>query len=522
MSFIRQQSIFYSLLLPAIFFASCNSFEKNQSHQSVSNSSIAKGKELANTYCQSCHLLPDPSLVDSKSWETGVLPNMGPRLGIFSYGTKYYPSSKNDLNLSRNFYPSSPLMSKEEWRNIIDYYTSLSPDSLAEPGRQSPVKINEELFKIETPEFKPIIPATCFVRIDSSSSFRRLIISDAITRNLYRYDNRLTLIDSFKNTSPVVDIEMHQRDFIACTIGDMNPNNAKYGSAVLISKDEQGRMKLDSSFKLKELARPVQVSSADFNADGKMDQLVCEYGHVTGALSWMESLGNNKYDRHVIREVPGAIKAYIRDVNKDGLPDIWVLFAQGDESIILFTNKGQGKFEEERLLRFPSVYGSSYFELADFNKDGYPDIVYTCGDNADYSTVLKPYHGIYIYMNDGKNHFKQEYFYPMHGCFKAMARDFDEDGDLDISAISFFADYAHHPEETFLYLKNNNVFNFQAFSIPGTGKGRWLTMDAGDIDGDGKTDLVLGNFSIAPASIKSADNWKEGPPFIVLKNIIEK
>jgi hypothetical protein len=47
-------------------------------------------------------------------------------------------------------------------------------------------------------------------------------------------------------------------------------------------------------------------------------------------------------------------------------------------------------------------------------------------------------------------------------------------------------------------------------------------MDAADVDGDGKTDLVLGNFSIAPASIKAAANWKEGPPFIILKNIMKK
>ena len=217
----------------------------------------------------------------------------------------------------------------------------------------------------------------------------------------------------------------------------MNPNNGKYGSAGRISIDEKGKMQADSSLKFDKLARPVQITSADFNKDGKTDYLVCEFGNLTGALSWMENIGDNKYERHVLRGAPGSIKAYIRDVNHDGLPDIWVLFAQGEEGIFLFTNKGHGKFEQEEVLRFQPIFGSSYFELADFNKDGYPDIVYTCGDNADYSPVLKPYHGVYIFMNDGSNHFKQQYFFPMYGCFKAIARDFDGDGDLDIAAISF-------------------------------------------------------------------------------------
>ncbi len=135
-------------------------------------------------------------------------------------------------------------------------------------------------------------------------------------------------------------------------------------------------------------------------------------------------------------------------------------FAQGDESIIRYTNKGKGNFNKEVLLRFPPSYGSSYFELDDFNKDSYPDILYTCGDNADYSPVLKPYHGVYIFMNDGKNHFEQKFFFPINGCYKAMAKDFDGDGDLDIAGISFFADYKHQPEEGFVCLENTGSLGF--------------------------------------------------------------
>src|ERR1700704_4378952 len=103
---------------------SCNGFTKNQSHKDVPDENIEKGKILAAAHCQSCHMLPDPLLLDSKNWENGVLPVMGPRLGIFDHGFKAYPSSRNDVNLDKNFYPSQPALSYQDWQYIIDYYTS--------------------------------------------------------------------------------------------------------------------------------------------------------------------------------------------------------------------------------------------------------------------------------------------------------------------------------------------------------------------------------------------------------------
>jgi len=132
---------------------------------------------------------------------------------------------------------------------------------------------------------------------------------------------------------------------------------------------------------------------------------------MTGSLSWYENKGNRSWQRHVLRALPGAIKVYIRDENHDGLPDIWALFAQGEEGIFLYTNKGNGQFDEEQVLRFPPSYGSTSFQLVDMNKDGFEDILYTCGDNGDYSPVLKPYHGVYVFLNDGHNHFKQNFFF---------------------------------------------------------------------------------------------------------------
>ena len=345
-----------------------------------------------------------------------------------------------------------------------------------------------------------------------------LIISDVFKRNIYFLNKRFEIADSVKCSGPTVDIDFSNNRMLACNIGVLNPNNGKYGKGQFISINSLGKMAEDTTALLEKLRRPVQIVSADLNNDGKEDYIVCEFGNLIGALSWMENLGNNKFTRHVLRAAPGAIKAYVNDYNHDGAPDLWVLFAQGEEGIFLFTNKGHGNFDTKEVLRFPSVYGSSYFELDDFNHDGHPDIVYTCGDNADYSPVLKPYHGVYIFLNDGSNNFQQKYFFPIDGCYKAIARDYDGDGDLDIAAISFFADYEHQPQESFVYLENNGNFDFQPYSFPDASQGRWLTMDAGDIDGDGRIDLVVGNFSLGSNPGKPNMNWAKGPPFIVLKN----
>ncbi len=510
----------YGLLIVLIAGSqlSCSHYKKNASHRNVTDASIKEGENLAKQYCQSCHLLPDPYLANSDSWSKGILPNMGPRLGIFHYGWENYPSYANDPNMPAGFYPSNPLLSSKQWQNIIDYYTALAPDSLASAHRMLNIEMKEDLFNVKSLSYAGITPSTCYVKIDTSNQPGSLLVADIFSRQVRRYDQDLHLIDSVKVPSPVVDIFIKDDEWVTTHIGELNPTNGRYGCLRKYIKDLHGLMKQDRSFHIDSLQRPVQSIQADLNGDGLEDYLICEFGHITGSLSWYENKGNQTFVRHVLRPVPGAIKAYLCDYNRDGLPDILVLFAQGDEGIFLFTNLGKGRFEQKELIRFPPSFGSSYFELDDFNGDGFPDILYTCGDNADFSPVLKPYHGLYIFINDGNYHFKQQYFFPMNGCYKAIARDFDGDGKIDIAAIAFFADFDRQPQEGFVFLKNLGGMQFQPFSLKEAESGRWLTMDAGKLKANGKTDLILGNFSIAPSIKKPKTDWKKAAPFLVLEN----
>lgn len=501
-----------------VIVSACDGIKKNSTHQNVSNKSIELGESLFRQYCANCHQLPLPSLLDANTWEQGVLPAMGPHLGIFSYGFKRYPSYRSDKFLTPNYYPAKPVISNQQWQHIIDYYTALSPDTLSIPPRTK-IKINNgSTFQVEEPGFTYQSPAISLTKFDTTVIPNQLYLFDLATQKTLTISAGGLLKDSLYSNAAFVDFDFTTSRVIGCNVGVINPNNGKYGEGMLLNK-AKGRLTVNTRPILQQLARPVQIISSDLNGDKQTDYLVCEFGHLIGALSWMENKGDEQFVRHTILDKPGAIKAYVTDVNADGMPDIYALFSQGDEGIYLFINKGRGLFEPRRLLTFPPAYGSSYFELTDFNKDGFADIVYTCGDNADYSMILKAYHGVYLYLNDGQNNFKQQYFYPINGCYKAVARDYDNDGDVDLATIAFFADYEKKPGEGFVYLENKGNYNFEPSTFEACKKGRWLTMDVGDMNGDGKPEIVLGNFSIRPSVISPKIDWKQGPVFLVLKNI---
>jgi hypothetical protein len=238
-------------------------------------------------------------------------------------------------------------------------------------------------------------------------------------------------------------------------------------------------------------------------------------------LYYIKQKNSAQYEEKVLRPLPGAIKVCIDDYNKDGLPDIIALFSQAEEGIFLFLNKGNGTFETKELLRFSPLNGSTYFELRDLDGDGLKDILYTCGDNLDYTAdVLKNYHGVYVFLNKGNYRYEQRYFFPIHGCYKALARDFDNDGDPDIAAISYFPDARNQLQESFVYLENEGGFRFSPSSIRNYNSGNWISMDAADIDGDGDEDIVLGSMllTIVPYHHVIAPGKKDKPSFLLMVN----
>lgn len=444
------------------------------------------GKQLAQKYCQTCHLFPEPTLLDQKTWSNSVLPNMGLRLGLKVGKDPYTDLSEEEAKSLRSLhiYPEQPLISMEVWQKIVNYYAEEAPPTPLPQSKSLTISKQLPLFTATELKLhdKPI-PQTTLIKYNPTTAL--LYVGDA-QNELYVVDSSLQLKHIWALDSPPSDIDFPKNaPPRLLTLGSFEPSNLKTGRLIALDT-------LISPANLDSLPRPVQFATADLNADGSEDMVICGFGNHSGKLFWYDNAQQHQKE-NILYPFAGARKVEIRDLNNDQKPDIVALTAQAYEGVRIFYNLGKNQFKEKIVLQFPPSFGVSYFELADFNKDGFQDILLTNGDNWDYSAIPKNYHGIRIYLNDGRDNFKEAWFYPYYGTSKAVARDFDGDGDLDIAAISFYANL-DQPEQGFLYFSNQGNLKFEAFSTPEAATGKWLTMEVADYDHDGDSDIVLGSY----------------------------
>jgi hypothetical protein len=447
------------------------------------------GERLARTHCATCHAFPEPHLLDKQTWQRGVLPQMAERLGV---GTK---SLFDEAQRGPQASASQTSLSESDWAKIVAYYRDRAPDTL--PRQALPAQPALDPNSFSAGPLVPRMQSSGIITLLQADSAHELVwVGEAGTNTLRAIDWQRRTRSSLTLASPPTGLVVDVQRVLVLESGALEPNDQPHGSLVQYELGTDDSLRLGKVL-VDSLLRPVFVRPFDFDGDHVDEFVICEFGNNRGRLALYRYDGA-KYERRVLESTPGAIRVEIRDMTGDGAPDIVALFAQADERIVLFENDGRGNFSGRHriLARFPPVYGSMYFAMHDFNRDGRPDIIYVNGDNFDYSRVPKPYHGIRILENDGKNNFRERYFFPMYGAAQAAVADFDHDGDLDIVATSNFADPAHS-ERGIMFLENAGAYVFRPSAFSAASKNQWNVMATADVNKDGWLDVIVGAMNLS-------------------------
>ena len=476
-----------------------------------------RGSALAQQYCAGCHLFPEPDTLPKVAWTNIIQPAMAKWLGLEKPDYDKMPGG--ELVRSVALFPTTPLLTSNDASAIWSYYAQAAPDVLRPAAPHPAPRIGLKQFRPR--KINPASGAPMISLVKIAPVRKQLFAGDAFAGMFYTLDPAGGVLNRTRLGSAPVHLTATPSRSYLTLIGRLFPSDLAEGSVVSLSARPgvpQPRPVLEK------LHRPVQTIPVDLNQDGREDLVVVSFGHQLGHFSWFENRGDGQFDERVLLDRPGAVHAEVLDANGDGRPDFFVMMAQAREGIYLLLNEGRGRFALTPLVEQQPTWGFAGFDLGDFNRDGKIDILAVNGDNGDFGLPPKPYHGLRIYLSDGTNRFQDAFFYPMPGAYRAVARDFDGDGDLDVAAIAFYPDFSAATPESFVYLENIGApssrsaraatkspraepelgappaLQFLPHTLAESADGRWMTLDAGDLDGDGDIDLALGSFVRGPTT----------------------
>lgn len=475
---------------------------------------VLRGSQLARTYCATCHLFPEPDALDRNTWFQQVLPRMKYRLG---FSTPELEQSANIRILRENRrIPTIPAITEAQWLDLSAYYLANAPEQSLPPPASSPIGVGVPGFRTVVLPVASTRPSVTAVKILATGG---VLMADAANRSVVTVGRDGQASATLAVSNSISAFRQYSDGILSAGLGSFLPSDERLGSVFWITNASGWHRGAEV---LSGLPRTTDANRADLNADGLVDYVVSCFGNNVGRLSWWESRSDGSLSEHELFPLPGTLRTEIGDFNGDGHPDIAALVAQETEALFLFLGNGHGAFERTTVYQRPPYWGHSYFEVADFNRDGRQDFLVANGDNGEFSSPSKRYHGVRIYLAQPGGRWTESFFFPLYGAYRAVARDFDGDGDLDVAAISYFTDYQRMPRGSFVLLRNDGAGQFQASTFAESATGRWLAMDAGDFDGDGDEDLLLGSYIQGPTPVPTflMETWQSARrPLLLLENL---
>jgi hypothetical protein len=469
-------------------------------------SSAAADEETARTVCVTCHRLPPPDVLPRGAWNDEIQ-----RMARIRENREVPPGQA-----------APPIELAPDMQAALRFYEAHAPEALAAPDAWPAVAPRPAFERRPlTPPGAPPAPGISNVELlDVDGDARpELIVCDmrhgmVWLARPYHAMGGLSLVARLAHPDHAAAVDLNRdgtRDLLIADLGEFLPGDHDKGGFSWLRGLPAGGF---SRFGIGRMPRVADVETADMDGDGDLDLLVAAFGYrKTGQLLLLENRTTDwaapAFAPHTIDPRPGAIHVLPVDLNQDGRLDVVALLAQEHEQVIAYINTGPLTFTPQVIYAAPHPnWGSSGIELADLDGDGDPDVLLAHGDTFD-DSLLKPYHGIEWLENRGAYPFAEHTLARMPGAHRARAVDLDGDGDLDVVASAFVADgggeaAARLPSLVWLEQVRKGVFERRTLE---TGALHHPTLAVGDVNADGKADIVVGNMATAGAVEAWVEIW---------------
>ena len=293
----------------------------------------------------------------------------------------------------------------------------------------------------------------------------------------------------------VVDLDQDgDRDVVVSVLGDILPNDGVIGRLVWLERTAEGFI---PHVLLDDVRRVADCQAGDLDGDGDIDLAVAVFGYARGQVLWLENRGQGRFRDHELLAAPGTIHVPLADYDGDGDLDIAAIVSQDEEELWGFENLGEGEFRPRRLWYTVNFdIGSAGLVVDDLDRDGDPDLILPVGDNLEVTHSFPlPYHGCLWFENTGGWNFTPRRIAVFGGTYAAAVGDLDADGDRDIVLVSMFNNWDEPRNGSVVWLENDGRQQFETRQID-TRPTHRVTAAVGDLDGDGRDDIVTGGMHL--------------------------
>lgn len=368
----------------------------------------------------------------------------------------------------------------------------------------TPAPVTFEAKRVGPPPFaRPTITNVQILDLDGNGS-AEVLACDAQTQAVYAYRrtgpgewSEQKLADGLiaPAHATVVDLdEDGDNDVVVSVMGDLYPDDDVVGSLVLL--ENQGGKFVNRTL-LDDVRRVVDAQPGDFDGDGDVDLAVAVFGYLRGQVLWLENRGGGQFRDHELLSAAGTIHVPVADYDGDGDLDIAAVLSQEDEEVWGFENLGAGKFAPRRLwmtINFDN--GAAGLVASDIDGDHDIDLLLPVGDNLEDSySIPQPYHGCFWLENKGGWQFAAQRIATFPGTYAAAIGDLDGDGDQDAALVSMVNHWDDPAAPSLVWLENDGRQHFTQHPIA-TDPIMLVTVACGDVDGDGRSDLVAGGLHL--------------------------